>query len=489
MSFVRLTERSVLRCGEYGMLTIADLFEALTGQRPSGANQVITDAVIDSRRAISGAIFFAIPGENVDGHAYVQDAFQRGAMVALIQHPIETGVPVFDLRQGLVVEDLVNDEGPLCILVEDTVKALQQIAAFWRRKLSVKVIGITGSVGKSTTKEVVAEVLSQRYKTLKNLGNFNNEIGLPLTILRLSEGYEMAVLEMGFYVPGEIGLLCEIAQPHIGVVCNVGTVHAERAGSQEIIARGKAELVQSLPDDGVAVLNFDDQWVRWMASQSTAPVFWYGLTPEADLWASDVIGLGLEGIRFDLHYHEEVLSVQVPMIGRHSVQTVLRAAAVGLLEGLTWPEILAGLQAGHPQLRLVAARTPNGALLLDDTYNASPESTLAALNLLGEIDGRRIAVLGDMLELGQYEQQGHELVGTLAAQIVSELVTVGARARIIAQSASSAGLASRRIVELEDSEHAIDYLRRRLSKNDVVLVKGSRSMHMEKIIGALEART
>ena len=200
------------------MLTIADLFEALTGQRPSGANQVITDAVIDSRRAISGAIFFAIPGENVDGHAYVQDAFQRGAMVALIQHPIETGVPVFDLRQGLVVEDLVNDEGPLCILVEDTVKALQQIAAFWRRKLSVKVIGITGSVGKSTTKEVVAEVLSQRYKTLKNLGNFNNEIGLPLTILRLSEGYEMAVLEMGFYVPGEIGLLCEIAQPHIGVV-------------------------------------------------------------------------------------------------------------------------------------------------------------------------------------------------------------------------------------------------------------------------------
>jgi UDP-N-acetylmuramoyl-tripeptide--D-alanyl-D-alanine ligase len=471
------------------MLTTADLFEALSNKRPAGANEVITDAVIDSRRAISGAVFVAICGERADGHAYVQDAFERGAVVSLIEHEIETSFPVFDFRQGQVYESLAENASPVCLLVNNTVDALQQIARFWRRKLSLRVVGITGSVGKSTTKEVIAEVLGQRYRILKNLGNFNNEIGLPLTLLRLSEGYEAAVLEMGFYVPGEIALLCDIARPQIGVVTNIGTVHAERAGTQEIIARGKAELVQSLPNDGVAVLNHDDPWVRGMADQTSARIFWYGLTPEADLWADDVIGLGLDGIQFRMHYRDESLDVRIPMIGRHSVQTALRAAAVGIIEGLGWQEILDGLRMAHAQLRLVAVRTQYGALLLDDTYNASPESTLAALNLLSELDGRRIAVLGDMLELGQYEAQGHEEVGLRAAQIVNELVTVGERARIIANSAQTAGLPARRITQLKDSEDAIIYLRSRLAKNDVVLVKGSRSMRMEKIVGALEARS
>ncbi len=194
--------------------------------------------------------------------------------------------------------------------MENTVQALQQVARFWRRKLELRVVGITGSVGKSTTKELIAEVLGQRYRTLKNPGNLNNEIGLPLTLLRLGEGYEVAVLEMGFYVPGEIALLCDIALPQVGVVTNVGTVHAERAGSQEAIARGKAELVQSLPASpaGVAILNYDDPWVREMASKTSAQVFFYGLDPRADIWADEVEGIGLEGIRFRLHYRNEVLS-------------------------------------------------------------------------------------------------------------------------------------------------------------------------------------
>jgi UDP-N-acetylmuramoyl-tripeptide--D-alanyl-D-alanine ligase len=471
------------------MLTIADILEALTGQRPTGAEQVITDAVIDSRRVIPGAIFAAIPGQTVDGHQFVQDAFQKGALVALIQHEIQIDVPVLDLQKPDAVLPLDEIEPPLCVLVPDTVMALQCAAKFWRRKLNVRVIGITGSVGKSTTKEVIAEVLGQRYRTLKNLGNFNNEIGLPLTILRLSEGYEYAVLEMGFYVPGEIALLCDIAQPHLGVVSNIGTVHAERAGTQEAIARGKAELLQSLPQNGVAVLNYDDPWVRWMATETKSRVFWYGTSPEADLWADEIIGQGLEGIQFTIHYQNQAKKLHLPMIGRHSVHTALRAASVGILEGLTWEEIIAGLQSSHTQIRLVAVRTPNGALLLDDTYNASPESTLAALSLLSELDGHRIAVLGDMLELGQYEQQGHEMVGIRVAEIVSELVTVGQRARIIAEPAQSAGLSARRIKRMASSEEAISYLRSRLAKNDVVLVKGSRSMHMEKIVGALEARS
>jgi UDP-N-acetylmuramoyl-tripeptide--D-alanyl-D-alanine ligase len=471
------------------MLTIADILEALSGIRPAPASQVITEACIDSRKVIPGALFVAIPGERLDGHDFVEEAFERGAHVALVQQDLSARLPQLDLRLGLDLTALEQLEVPFCIRVDDTIRALQQAAHFWRRKMQVRVIGVTGSVGKSTTKELVAEVLSQRYRTLKSLGNFNNEIGLPLTLLRLSEGYERAVLEMGFYVPGEIAFLCELALPSIGVVTNVGTVHAERAGSQQVIAQGKAELVQALPPapDGVAVLNYDDPWVRGMAEQTRASVFFYGLDPQADLWADKVEGLGLDGIRFRLHFRNETLYLKVPMIGRHSVHTALRAAAVGLLEGLTWQEIVDGLRSEHVQLRLVAVRTPQGALILDDTYNASPDSTLAALNLLDELEGRKVAVLGDMLELGPYEKQGHEMVGVRAAEVVDELVTVGPLAGMIADAARSAGLRSEWITEFLEPQPATQYLQERLSEGDVVLVKGSRGMHLDDIVAALEA--
>jgi UDP-N-acetylmuramoyl-tripeptide--D-alanyl-D-alanine ligase len=371
-------------------------------------------------------------------------------------------------------------------MVENTLTALQQIARFWRRKLNLRVIGITGSVGKSTTKEVIAEVLDQRYRTLKSPGNMNNEIGLPLTILRIGPGYERAVLEMGFYVPGEIAFLCDIALPEIGVVTNIGTVHAERAGSQEEIFRGKSELVRALPANGVAILNMDDAWVRKMAELSIARVFFYGLDPASDLWADELEGLGLEGIRFRLHYQHETMHVHVPMIGQHSVHTALRAAAVGLTDGLTWQQILDGLQQGHSQLRLTAVRTESGALLLDDTYNASPESMLAALNLLAELEGHKVAVLGDMLELGQYEKQGHEMIGVRVAQVADVLVTVGTRGHMIATAARRAGLRSQRIAEFENQDEAITHLRRFLTKEDVVLVKGSHGIRMDRIVDALE---
>jgi len=374
-----------------------------------------------------------------------------------------------------------------CLRVENTLASLQQIARFWRHQVDVRVIGITGSVGKTTTKEVVAEVLNQRYRTLKNPGNLNNEIGLPLTLLGLGQNHERAVLEMGFYVPGEISLLCDLALPQVGVVTNIGTVHAERAGSQEVIAQGKSELVRSLPTDGVAILNYDDKWVREMANQTPANVFFYGLSSESELWADGVEGLGLEGIRFRLHYRSEVLHLRVPLIGRHSVHTALRAAAVGLVEGLTWQEIFNGLRSEHTQLRLVAVRAENGALILDDTYNASPESTLAALNLLDELEGRKVGVLGDMLELGQYEWRGHEMVGVRAAEVVDELVTVGERGRMIAAAASRSGLPDNMIIEFEENQAATRYLQESLSPNDVVLIKGSHGIRMDKIVAALEA--
>jgi len=478
------------------VLSLADVLEALTGIRPNRAKSLITEGAIDSRQIAPGALFIALPGEHHDGHDFVGEAFQAGAGYALVSRDLSSQFPILDLRQPVLPEGL-NDqlsrlEGAFCIQVMDPLDALQQVAKFWRSKLDVQVIGITGSVGKSTTKEVVAEVLSQRYLTLKNKGNLNNEIGLPLTLLSLTEEHERAVLEMGFYIPGEIKLLCDIAVPRIGVVTNIGTVHASRAGSQEEIARGKSELVQALPEDGFAILNYDDPLVRKMADQTHAHVFFYGMDEMVDLWADNVESLGLEGILFWMHYRQhknrpaEILQLRVPLIGRHSVQTVLRAAAVGLVDGLTWQEIVSGLRSASNELRLIAVRTKNGALILDDTYNASPESMLAALNLLHDLDGRKVAVLGDMLELGLYEQRGHEMVGIRAAEVVDELVTLGERGRIIAQAALDAGLPPNKITMLDQVEQAIQYLQPDLKPDDVVLVKGSNMMRMDRIVTALE---
>ena len=474
------------------MLTIADAIEAITGFRPQ-TTTVITEAVIDSRQTIPGSLFVAIPGEKLDGHEFVGEAFKRGASFALIQRDVDASFRTLDLRAISSVDSFLNHDfsTPFCLRVENTLTALQQVARFWRRKLDLRVVGITGSVGKSTTKEMIAEVLSTRYRTLKSPGNLNNEIGLPLTMLRLSSGHQRAVMEMGFYVPGEIAFLCDIALPQIGVVTNVGTVHAERAGSQEAIARGKAELVQALPaaPEGVAILNFDDPWVRKMEEKTKARVFFYGLSPEAHLWADGVEGLGLDGIRFRLHYLGETLHVKIPLIGRHSVHTALRAAAVGLADGMNWQEILEGLNQGHTQLRLAAVRSENGALLLDDTYNASPESMLAALNLLDEIDGRKVAVLGDMLELGPYERGGHEMVGLRAAQVAEMVVTLGPRAHTIADAARRAGMKKTAIVEFDDIAPLMEWLKTNLTKKDVVLIKGSHGLQMDRITASLEVRS
>jgi UDP-N-acetylmuramoyl-tripeptide--D-alanyl-D-alanine ligase len=474
------------------MLTIADAIEALTTFRPS-ATTVITEAVIDSRHVIPGSMFVAIPGEKTDGHDFLADAFKRGASFALTQRDADASFRSLDLRTVSSADSLLEHDltSPLCLRVENTISALQQIARFWRRKLDIRVVGITGSVGKSTTKEMIAEVLSTRYRTLKSPGNLNNEIGLPLTMLKLSSGYQRAVLEMGFYVPGEIAFLCDIALPQVGVVTNIGTVHAERAGSQEAIARGKAELVQALPaaPEGVAVLNFDDPWVRKMEERTKARVFFYGLSSEANLWADQVVGLGLEGIRFRIHYQGETLHVKIPLIGRHSVHTALRAAAVGLADGMNWQEILEGLSQGHMQLRLAAVRSEEGALLLDDTYNASPESMLAALNLLDELDGRKIAILGDMLELGPYERGGHEMVGLRAAQVAGMLLTLGERAHIIAEAARRAGMKKTAIIEFDELDPLMEWLKNNLSKDDTVLIKGSHGLRMDRITNLLEVRS
>ena len=246
-------------------------------------------------------------------------------------------------------------------------------------------------------------------------------------------------------------------------------------------------LIEALPPEpeGVAILNFDDERVRGMAQATRARVFYYGLSPEANLWADHIEGLGLDGIRFRLHYGDETLHVKIPLLGRHSVHTALRATAVGLVEGLSWQEVIEGLREPSAQLRLVAVPGPAGATILDDTYNASPASTIAALNLLDELDGRKIAILGDMLELGNYEREGHEKVGMRALEVADVLITVGRRGAIIGQTALRWGMPADRVHIFEENAAAIALLQELVTGNDVILVKGSRAMQMEEIVSVL----
>ncbi len=479
-------------------LTLAHLLAAVMGQPvPTGEwlRTPITDVVIDSRLVTTGCLFVALVGEKADGHDYVAEALQRGAVAALVEQDMvfDAECWILDTRAPVIQHSASLSPKPVLVRVDNTLHALQAFAAYWRATVgaqtSLRVVGITGSVGKTSTKEVVASVLAQRYTTIKTEGNLNNEIGLPLTLLRLTPAHRRAVLEMGMYTVGDIAMLCRLAQPTIGVVTNVGPVHLARAGSLERIAQGKAELVQTLPPDGVAVLNRDDPIVTAMAAKTQAQVFTFGLDPAADVWASEVTSEGLEGIRFRLHYQDEVLQVKVPLLGRHSVHTALGAVAVGLVEELTWEEIIAGLQDVQAQLRLVLVPGIQGTTLLDDTYSASPEATLAALNLLADLPvppgARRVAVLGDMLELGDYTEIGHRKVGQRAADVVDVLVTVGPLARWVAEEAVIGGMPQATVLAVEHNSAAVEALRPRARPGDLILVKGSRALHMEEIVAAL----
>ncbi|MBN1318509.1 MAG: UDP-N-acetylmuramoyl-tripeptide--D-alanyl-D-alanine ligase [Anaerolineales bacterium] len=468
------------------MFGIDHIFDALTGIRSSEGMGTITKVVVDSRCAVSGSLFVAFSGESVDGHDFVEDAFHHGAIAALIEHPVGGDLPLIDLRQPLTGEIQISGL-PVCLLVDNTLFALQQLAKYWRARFKVRVIGITGSVGKTTTKEVVYTVLGTRFRTLKSPGNLNNEIGLPLTLLNLDNSHQAVVLEMGMYARGEIATLADIACPQVGVVTNVGPVHLERLGSIQDIAAAKAELVEALPaaPDGVAILNKDEKLVRDMAALTKAEIFSYGLSRESDLWADSIESVGLEGIRFILHYHGEHIHIGAPLLGRHSVHTALRAAAVGLVEGLDWSDIVIGLQSESVQLRLVAVAGPNDSLLLDDTYNASPASTIAALNLLNDLENRKVAVLGDMLELGAYEEEGHRMVGRRVADVADFLVTVGDLGKTIALEAIAAGMPVEKVMILPDVQTAIQVLPTLIQEKDMVLLKASRGLRLDQLVDVL----
>lgn len=478
-------------------LTFGHVWRAVgTGPWPWGEvlHPPLRDVVVDSRQATEGSLFVALPGERTDGHRFVGDAFRLGARAALVHRSVEDGAAWIDVTQPLQPD--VELRLPVCFRVQDTLTALQVLARYWRgQHLHCHVVGITGSVGKTTTKELIAGVLRQRFCTLSSPENYNNEIGLPLSVLRLGPGVEWLAQEIAMYDVGEIALLSRIAQPEIGVVTNVGPTHLERLGSIERIAQAKAELVQALPAHGLALLNGDDQRVRAMAELTPArQILFYGLQPHNDFWADEVQTHGLEGLSLCIHFHSDAVQATLPVLGRHNVYGVLAAVGVGLTAGMAWEQVIAGLQDCSAQVRLLVVPGIRGTTILDDTYNASPASTIAALDLLTDGTGtasrfggtgRRVAVLGGMLELGTFQEEGHRLVGQRAAETVSLLVTVGKLGRLIAEEAIARGLPRAMVHPVADNDEAVQVLRIILIEGDVVLVKGSRGIAMESIVAEL----
>jgi UDP-N-acetylmuramoyl-tripeptide--D-alanyl-D-alanine ligase len=431
--------------------------------------------VHDSRKVEGGDLFVAIRGETHDGHAFLGEARERGAAAALVT------------RQ--TVEQLGPPSGMPLIVVEDSLAGLQRLATYWRRLFDVTVIGITGSIGKSSTKEVVAAVAGARHDVIKSPGNYNNEIGLPLSVLEITPDTEVVVLEMGgAYAFGEIRQLAEIARQRMAIVTNVSYSHVSRMGSLDAIAETKVEIIETLPPQGVAILNYDDERVRAMAERTNARVVFYGLDEAADVRASDLESHGLEGIYFTLERGNERARVHAPLLGRHSVHTALAGFAVGFELGMSLDEIVRAFESGRVQIRLLLVPGVNRSTLLDDTYNANPTSTSAALTVLSELDAtRRVAVLADMLELGEYEESGHRLVGRRAAEEVDALYTMGPLARIISEEAALAR-PTLPISHYPDKASLVAVLREELQPGDLVLIKGSRGIKMETVVADLRAQ-
>jgi len=426
----------------------------------------------DSRYIQSGEVFVALTGEAFDGHNFIMNCFAKGAAGVITSRGVDYTVPA----------------DAFVIVVQDTLKALQDIARLHRQRFAIPVIGITGSNGKTTTKDMIASVLEQRFRTLKTQANFNNEIGLPQTLLGLKQDHQVAVVEMGMRGLGEIRTLAKIALPTLGVVTNVAETHMELLGSLENICKAKAELIEGLSDQGTAFLNGDDQLVRKMVQCCQGDVVLYGTAAGNDVRAVDFQIQSAQETRVRVLAGRKEFDVTIPLPGRHNVVNAMAAVAVGLHLGLSVQEIQAGLSQFTPSaMRMDISLTKKGYKLIDDVYNASPLSMRAAIDTLSDLaQGRRIAVLGDMLELGAISEDAHLEIGRHAARAgVSVLLTFGVQARFIAKGAQQIAKDLDYTESYDDMSKLVKKLVEIAKPGDTILVKGSRGMRMERVITAL----
>lgn len=459
------------------MFRADELVSVIGGRLVAGRADHAIDAIsTDTRRLPPGALFWALRGERFDGAAFVEEALARGACGAVV--PADA-VPDARVWQG---RDVV------VIAAGDPLRALQEAAAAHRARFECPVVGVTGSNGKTTTKEMAAAILSQRGPVLKTEGNLNNHIGVPLTLFRLGAAHRAAVVELGINHPGEMTRLCEIARPTVGVITNVGHAHLEGFGGLDGVARAKGELFEALGADGIAVVNLDDPRIASLGAGLACRVLTFGLT------AGDVRGCIVDeetrsGTRIEIRHGGARAECVVPVVGRHNAANALAASAVAVALGADLESAAKGLERFRPAaMRSELVTAPSGVVVFNDAYNANPSSMERALDTAGRLRGagRVYAVLGDMLELGAGAESLHREVGRAAARAgLDGLVAVGPAARWIAEEARRAGMSARAVVSVDAADDAVAVIAGWCRAGDVVLIKGSRRMALERVATGL----
>ncbi|MFW5961513.1 MAG: UDP-N-acetylmuramoyl-tripeptide--D-alanyl-D-alanine ligase [bacterium] len=441
-----------------------------------GSDREITEIVIDSREVKKDYLFIAIIGEKQDGHQFIEEAAKNGAAAVLVDREVDS--------------DFFKNQGTAVLKVDDTTRALQDIAHNYRKSFEdLKVIAITGSAGKTTTKDLIYSLLAEKYSCLKTKGNFNNQIGLPLTLLQLSGKEDFAVVEMGMSALGEIDLLAKIAEPDIGVITNVAAAHLKQLGSLENIARAKKELIDNLTQADTAVLNYDNIYTRKMREDTEAEVITFGFKEGADAEVKSYnFDPEKERLNFKIVYQAEEYNFKFNKAGKHNIYNALAAVIIALKYGLNCSEIQQGLlSAEFSSLRMEFIKLNNGARIINDSYNANPLAVKAALDVLAETKGaRKIAVLASMLELGEQSLIKHREVGSYAAEkSLDLLITIGREAAEIAAGAETK-MNSEKILILDNNEECIEFLKSEIKEKDLILIKGSRANKLEEIAAELK---
>ncbi len=448
-------------------LTLYEIIKAVEGSYGYPSTEIISSVSTDTRKITKGCVFIALRGDKFDGHDFAKQAMELGATAVITERPVE---------------------GARCIIVDNTKKALADIAGYYRSRFSPVLVGITGSVGKTTTKEMTALVLSGKYLTLKTEGNFNNEIGLPHTLLKLSSDHEAAVIEMGMSDFGEISLLSQISRPTIAVITNIGYSHIENLGSREGILKAKLEILDGTSHDAPLILNGDDDMLSKLKDELNRDIVYYGIeNPNVDVRATEIETN--DGVTtFVINYWGKKINAKLNCVGIHNVLDSLAAFSVGIMAEIEPEQIIDSLDEFIPSgLRQSIVKKGEQTVIID-CYNAAPDSIKASLAILSQLTpmpgGRRIAVLGDMLELGSLSQQLHEEVGTYVADSKTDiLVCYGNDSKYIAEKAKELGINNSKY--FSDKSEIVSYLKETIRKNDLLLFKASRGLKLEEVIEEL----
>lgn len=449
-------------------LSVKDLLQATNGNLISG-NELdeINNIAIDSRKAKLGDVFIAIIGENLDGHKFMQSALDNGCKTFIKNRSNSIKFESSDIN---------------LIEVDDTTIALGDIAKYYKEKFVIPYIGVTGSVGKTTTKDMIYAAISNNFDTLKNEGNFNNHIGVPLTLFNLNKKHECAIIEMGMSNFNEIEYLANIVNPKIGVISNIGLSHIENLGSQDGILKAKLEITTNFDENNILIVNGDDEYLSKVCKEDcNYNLKTFGFNSNNDVYCTEYI-MSEDSINFKCIINGKEEAIFIPTVGKHNIYNAMAAILVGLILGMELEDIKLGLRGFTASKMRLDIFKKDDLTIINDAYNASPDSMKAALDILGRYEKRRVAILGDMFEMGEHSEYGHRLVGESSINNVDVLITVGDMSKFISDEAKKLGLDSNNIYHFKTKELAIESLDSLINKDDAVLVKASRGMKLEEIV-------